>query len=166
MRLSNRVRGGGELLQDFEIAAEERFLEAQDLLARGHSTGATYLVGYVAEITLKSAVFRFDGARPADPVRPYLGPAKKWAQKAIPGLVFTNYHSVWFWARVLREKRKRRGLPLAEPITQNLMRIARRLEAAWAVELRYFGLEVDVDHARRTLEDVGWIKSHRTHLWK
>lgn len=45
MKLSDRVRNGEELLQDFELAAEERFLDAQELLARGHGTGATYLVG-------------------------------------------------------------------------------------------------------------------------
>lgn len=166
MRLSQRIKNGEELVQDFELAAEERFVDAQELLARGQSTGAAYLVGYVAEMLLKNAVFRFDGARPSDRVSQRLWPAKKWAQKALPALPFTNFHSVWFWAHVLREKRRRRGLPLPEAVAQNLIRLAFRLERTWAVELRYFGLEVDADHATRVMADVAWIRRNKEQLWK
>lgn len=157
MKLSDRVRNGEELLQDFELAAEERFLDAQELLARGHGTGATYLVGYVAEMLLKNAVFRFDGARPFDKIYPRLSPAKKWAQRSLPGIPFTSYHDIWFWAHVLRKKRSEKGRPLPPVVSQNLMRIAFRLSRAWSVELRYFGFEVTVDFARRSFEDVTWI---------
>jgi len=166
MKLSDRVRNGEELLQDFELAAEERFLDAQELLARGHGTGAAYLVGYVAEMLLKHAVFRFDGARPGDRVHPRLYPTKKWAQKALPGLAFTNFHDIWFWAHVLRKKRADRGRALSLPVAQNLMRIAYRLSRAWAVDLRYFGFEVTVDFANRSFEDVAWLKKNQAELWR
>jgi hypothetical protein len=115
---------------------------------------------------LKNAVFRFDGALPADRVHPRLAPAKKWAQKALPGLVFTNYHDIWFWAHVLRKKRWDRGPPLPSALSQNLMRVAYRLSRAWAVDLRYFGFEVTVDLAKRSLEDVAWLKKNRVDLWR
>ncbi|MBK8257851.1 MAG: hypothetical protein IPK82_34935 [Polyangiaceae bacterium] len=166
MKLEDRVRDGEGLLQDFELAAEERFLDAQALLARGHGTGAAYVVGYVAEMLLKSAVFLFDGARPSDLVYPRLSPAKKWAQKAMPGVPFTNFHDILFWAWVLRKKRAERGRALPEPEAQNLMRIAHRLNRGWSVELRYFGFEVTIEHARRCFEDVAWIKKHHPLLWR
>lgn len=166
MKLSDRVKNGEELLQDFELAAEERFLDAQELLARGHGTGAAYLAGYVAEMLLKNAIFRFDGARPFDRIYPRLHPAKKWAQKSLPGIKFTNFHDIWFWAHVLRKKRLERGRPLPEAFGQNLMRVAYRINRAWAVDLRYFGFEVSVSFAKRSFEDVAWIKKNHAILWR
>lgn len=166
MKLSDRVRNGEELLQDFELAAEERFIDAQELLVRGNGTGAAYLLGYVAEMILKHAVFRFDGARPSDQVHPRLHPTKKWAKNALPALAFTSFHDIWFWAHVLRKKRADRGMPLPAHISQNLMRVAYRLSRAWAVDLRYFGFEVTVEFAKRLLEDVAWIKTNKTAFWR
>lgn len=166
MKLDDRVTTGNGLLRDFELAAEERFLDAQELLARGHGTGATYLAGYVAEMLLKSAVFLFDGARPSDLVYPRLGPAKKWAQRSLPGLPFTSYHDVWFWAHVLRKKRSDKGRALPDGVAQNLMRLAYRLSRSWTIELRYFGFEVTVESAKRSFEDVSWIKKNHAVLWR
>lgn len=166
MKLSDRVRNKGELLQDFELAAEERFLDAQELLARGHGTGAAYLIGYVAEMLLKNAVFRFDGAQPSDLVYPRLSPAKKWAQKSLPGLQYNHGHGILFWALVLRKKRSDKGNPLPLVVSQNLIRIAYRLSRRWAVELRYFGFEVTVEFAKRSFEDVAWIKKNHAALWR
>lgn len=166
MKLEDRVRDGEGLLQDFALAAEERFLDAQVLLAGGHGTGAAYVVGYVAEMLLKSAVFLFDGARPSDMVYPRLSPLKRWAKNSLPGVPFTNYHDVLFWAWVLRKRRAEKGRPLPEPASQNLLRIAYRLSRGWSVELRYFGFEVTVDHARRCFEDVAWIKKNHAVLWR
>lgn len=166
MRLSERIRTKGELIQDFELASEERFLDAQELLARGQGTGAAYLLGYVAEMVLKTAIGRFDGARPSDRVYPLLAPAKKLAEAALPSRKFKGYHDVLSWAFALREKRKRKGRPLREDLAQNLINRASRIDRAWAVELRYFGLEVEVRDAERLLGDVAWIKNNRILLWK
>jgi hypothetical protein len=166
MKLSDRVKNHGELLQDFELAAEERFLEAQELLGRGHATGAAYLTGYVAEMLLKRAVFRFDGARPSDRVYPRLAPAKKWAQRSLPGITFSNWHDVWFWAHVLRKKRLDRGRPLPEAVAQNLMRLTYRIDRSWAVDLRYFGSEVTIEFAKQLFNDVAWIKKNDAVLWR
>lgn len=164
MRLHDRIKNGHELLQDFELAAIERYQDAQKLLVAGNATGAAYLAGYVAEMLLKNAVFAFDGARPGDRVFPRLAPAKKWAQRELPRVKFTTYHNVLFWAHVLRQKRMVKGRPLAEPIAQNLLRIAWRIEHAWDVQLRYFGGEVTVQHAARLVDDVKWIKKNHFHL--
>ena len=166
MKLADRVRDGEGLLQDFALAAEERFLDAQMLLARGHGTGATYVAGYVAEMLLKSAVFLFDGARPSDMIYPRLSPVKKWAQKSLPAIPFTNYHDVLFWAWVLRKRRAEKGRALPDLVAQNLMRIAYRLSRGWSVELRYFGFEVTVEDARQCFQDVAWIKKNHAELWR
>ena len=166
MTLPQHVRDGRSTVQDFDLAAEERWLDVQELLARGHGTGAVYLAGYVAEFLLKSAVLRFDGAPPYAEVYPRLGPLKKWAAKTLPGLPFTNYHDVWFWAHVLRKKRADQGRPLDAPVAQNLMRTAYRVSRRWSVELRYFGFEVATASARSVFEDVAWIKKSHPTLWR
>ena len=166
MSLSPRVLNGEELLQDFELAAKERFYEAQELLASGYSTGAAYLLGYVGEMVLKHAVFRFDGARPYDRVRPRLHPTKKWAKVALPSIRFTDFHDLWFWAHVLRQKRIDRGCALPDALSQNLMRVVYHLKRAWRVDLRYFGAEVSAELAKRSLEDVAWLLKNQAALWR
>jgi hypothetical protein len=166
MKLSARVGNGEALVQDFELAAEERFLDAEELLVRGNATGATYLAGYVAEIVLKYAVFRFDGAALHDVTTARLAPVKRWAQHSLPGIPFTSYHNVLFWAHVLRKKRVDRGRPLPELVSQNLMRVAFRVHGAWSVHLRYFGLELAIDSAKSMFMDVAWLKKNHGSLWR
>jgi hypothetical protein len=159
------VQEGEELLQDVELAAAERLGDARRLLLHGNSTGAAYLAGYVAEMHLKQAVFRFDGARPNDRVVARLNPARRWAQRAIPAYRFSSFHDVLFWALVLRQKRRDRGRPLPEPLEQNLIRLATRLSRTWSVNLRYREREVTPEAARIVCEDVAWFARNRFHLW-
>jgi hypothetical protein len=165
MALRPEVPAGEDLVQDFEIAATERLREARSLLARGEGTGAAYSAGYAAEMHLKQAVFRVDGARPHDRVRTRLNPAKRWAQSAIPSYRFRDYHDILFWALVLRKKRIDRGRPLSEALSQNLVRLATRLSRAWSVHLRYHGREVTTIDAKTVLEDVAWFEKNRFRLW-
>lgn len=165
MALRREVREGDELLQDVELAATERLRDARGLLLAGSSTGAAYLAGYVAEMRLKQAVFRFDGARPNDRVVARLNPVRRWAERAMPAYRFRSYHDVLFWALVLRQKRRDRGRPLSEPLEQNLIRLASRLSRTWSVNLRYREREVTIEEARTVCEDVAWFDKNRFHLW-
>jgi hypothetical protein len=61
---------GPDSVHDFERAADQRYAEATFLAANGlHVGGAVYLFGYVAEMVLKSATFRFlKGGKATDPI--------------------------------------------------------------------------------------------------
>jgi len=165
MGLNPRVHDGLELLQDFELAGGERLRDAANLLRCGNSTGAAYLAGYAAEMAIKQAVFRFDGADANAGVKPRLNPIKKWAKMALPSYSFVDFHDVLFWAYVLRKKRIDRGRTLSEPTAQNLVRLARRLKSSWSVQLRYYHKEVSATEAKAVIEDATWIHKNRAALW-
>lgn len=63
-----------------EAAAEQRYWEGVELLVQGRS-GGVYILGYAAEMWLKLAFFRRQGALPSDVAKPWLGPAKAHAAK-------------------------------------------------------------------------------------
>lgn len=166
MALRRAVLNGSELLHDFEVAALERLRNARTLLAAGQGTGATYLAGYAAEMHLKQALFRFDGARAFDLVKPRLAPARRWAKAALPGYEFRNSHDILGWALALRRKRVDRGRPLPQPVAQNMVRLATRLDGRWSENLRYHSNEVGIVDARSVVEDVAWFEKHRAELWR
>lgn len=155
-----------ETLQGFELAAEERYMDALELVSRGNATGGVYVAGYVAEMLLKNAVFRFDGARPSDEIAPRLGPVRKWAKMFLPLIDHDSYHSIWFWALVLRKKRRNAGKLLPEDMDGELVRRARRIHQGWSVALRYHGFVVGMDDARRIIADVSWLRSRSSILWR
>ena len=165
MKLDARIQNGQSSVQDFQEAAEERFIDAQDLLARGNGTGALYLCGYVAEMLLKSSVFLTDGAKPAEQVYPRLAPVKNWARRFLPHVPFTSYHSLLFWSEVLLRKRLDVGNELSPALSGSLRSVARRMHDAWTIELRYFGFQVDVADAKSFLEDVAWIRKNYAQSW-
>lgn len=83
-------------VQDLELASSDRLWEGLGLLVAGRTAGGVYLLGYVAEMVLKNACFQFDGARPADPVRPLLGPVRALGRQHFPAIQQENYHSLVF----------------------------------------------------------------------
>src|SRR4051812_36619403 len=50
-----------ETIRGFLDAARQRFVEGTELLDAGHSSGAVYLFGYVAELVLKAVAYRHFG---------------------------------------------------------------------------------------------------------
>ncbi len=81
MALRNTLLLQPETLQSFVLAAEERYVDAQQLLVRGRTTATVYLAGYVAEMLLKAAALRLRGASPETSVPAMLGPAQTWARE-------------------------------------------------------------------------------------
>ena len=55
MLLRRRIQSTPETVQDFELAAEQRFWDGMQLLVSGHLFAGIYLLGYTAEILLKLA---------------------------------------------------------------------------------------------------------------
>lgn len=164
MSMHDRLEEAPETVQDLEQAALDRLAEAKELVAAGQTTGAAYLAGYVAEMVLKMATFRINGHLPNDAVRPLLAPARHRAKAAYgDGLDHHNFHSVLFWALLLAADRRRLGRPAA--IATQTVNRARHIHEAWAVSMRYRSDVLDLEGAKKVLEEVGWMHSNRLRLW-
>ena len=104
MTLRLRLQPLPETIQEFDLAAEERYWTGLDLMTRGESTAGIYFMGYAAEMLLKNSYFLLDkSTTPAFPVGTQLGLAKLAAATFLPGRPFKNYHDLLFWSELLLE---------------------------------------------------------------
>lgn len=157
----HRILASPATVQDLVLASEERFWEGIELLVAGRRGAGIYLLGYAAEMILKVACFVADGARPYHPVEGRLAPARRWARDHRPGVRHEGYHSLWFWAAVLRRKRALRGRPLPGSVDAPLMQRVHRMQGIWVVGLRYKPDEAEHREAETFLDDVAWIRGRQ-----
>jgi hypothetical protein len=156
-----------ETVQNLELASGDRFWEGFELLVAGRTAGTVYLLGYVAEMVLKNACFLFDGARPADPVKPRLGPYRALARQHFPAIERQreNYHSLVFWYTALLWRRRLARRPLAPRLARQLGRRVARVHGMWTVAMRYYPDGQVLPNVSRSLyDDVLWIYDHRLEL--
>ncbi len=163
MPLRNLNEATDETILEFQSAAEDRYWEAISLMTDGHLAGGIYLIGYVAEMLLKSAYFAVRGERLTTQIWPLLAPA--WAVGAtyFPGSFSLNrrdYHNLDFWARLLREERRRLGVPLPWHMDAEYLLHTRRLYMTWWVEMRYRHAQATPVDAEEALEAVSWLRKH------
>jgi len=104
-RLPDRCRP--DSIREFRRAARQRFQDGLALAAAGRRTGAIYLWGYTAEMSLKAAYFRVIGF----PANRTITPANlRAAAASAPPLGFVwagNLHHVESWGRLLVRTRAR-----------------------------------------------------------
>ena len=161
-----------ETLQDQVLAAEERYWDAYELAVAGRPVAALYLAGFAAETLLKTAGFRFDGARPADQVDAMLAPARRFGKTHFAHVRDEGYHSLDFWLSFLVAKRGSAGRPLTAALSAALNGCVARAHSLWAVGLRYRsagsppGLGGLIEtNLLAFLEDVDWLRKHHSQLW-
>lgn len=154
-----------EMVQDLVPAARERLGDAQAALASGSPTGSVYLAGYSVEMVLKHAAFRAEGLQPYAYVRDALAPARGRLNAWLGPVDHDAYHSLEFWALLLREThRHRRGeVPANVSIA---IRAACRLHECWQVALRYRSAMVSVPDAQSFLREAGRFPSRSDELWR
>ena len=154
-------------VQDFEIAAEQKFWEGFSLIVSGESGAGIYLLGFSAEMLLKNASFRLDrSVRPTTSVEPRLKPAKAWLSKRRPTISHESYHSLWFWMNYLREYRRFLGRPLPAQVDDPLVRQVRSLYATWWIEMRYRPNAASQRDAQIVYDAVVWIRDNYFALWR
>ena len=165
MAMRLRLQAVLENIQQFELAAEERYWAAVELMMRGEGAAGIYLTGYTAEMLLKNSYFLLDKhTSPSFPVGSQLALAKNAAKNNfLPQYQFTNYHDLVFWATLLVEKRSQEGRPLLPNIELALTRCIQRLTDNWFVELRYRSAQATTSEINEVYEDVTWIRSHHRH---
>src|SRR5437867_10424866 len=77
--LRRQLKATPETVDEFDLAAEERYWDGCQLVTGGHELAGIYLLGYVAELILKHACFRTDRARPGDPAASSAGRSRtRW----------------------------------------------------------------------------------------
>jgi hypothetical protein len=164
MPLRLRLQPLPETIQEFELAAEERYWTGLELMTRGDGAAGIYLMGYAAEMVLKNSYFLLDKqTTPAFPVGSQLGLAKLAAQQTpgfLPQYQFKSYHDLLFWALLLVEKRRQGGRPLPPNVGLPLMQHVQRLADNWFVELRYRSAQATASEMSEVYEDVTWIRDH------
>ena len=161
MTLRLRLQPLPETIQEFELAAEERYWTGLELMTRGEGAAGIYLLGYVAEMLLKNSYFLLDKlTTPTFPIGTQLGQAKLALSTFIPGRSFKNYHDLIFWVDLLVEKRRQEARPLPTTVEVELMQHTRRLADNWFVELRYRAAQATAFEVNSVYEDVTWIRSH------
>lgn len=164
MPLRYRILSRPETVQDLVLASDERFWEGLELLVAGRRGAGIYLLGYAVEMILKVACFMMDGARPYDPVQPRLAPIRSWARLQLPRIRDEQYHSLWFWAHVLRRKRRLLGRRLPSGADAPFMQRVRRIHGIWVVQMRYKPDEAQQREAETLLGDVAWIRNYQSQL--
>jgi hypothetical protein len=129
-------RFGKDRLRAFEHAADRRFEEAEILRANGRYLMAIYLYGYVIEIYLKAACFRFYGCSVSQEITEEY--RRDVAAKArIYGIDVPGPHDLLNWARLLVESiqtRSRRTNPI---LLRGVSTQALIAHQHWRPEMRY-----------------------------
>lgn len=149
-----------ETVQEFELAAEERYWAGMDMMTRGDGATGIYLMGYVAEMLLKNSYFLLNiQTTPTFPVGSQLGQAKLARASFSPVYQFKGYHDLMFWATLLTEKRRQEARPLPPATELALTQHVQRLADNWFVEMRYRAAQATTAEINEVYEDVTWIRS-------
>jgi hypothetical protein len=155
-----------ETIEGFVLAAEQRHLEGLELTLARRYGAAVYLMGYAAEMLLKAACFRFDGAGPRDPVSPLLAPARSWQRRYFPTIDPESYHSLKFWCNLLLHKRGLRRCPLSRGVRSRFARCVNRMYTVWWIEMRYRPDQAGLEEAQIMYNEVEWVRNNHRVLWR
>jgi hypothetical protein len=155
----------GETLSDMLLAANDRYQDAEELLAQRRYDGCVYLFGLSAEMWLKAVCMRLRGLTPADLVMPALSALKAWMKHNSPTVLWTDYHDLSFFVRSIEALRSDVGRPLVPDLRLELnTRMVAGLHDEWIVDMRYRRSGITDPQAWHLLENAWWIKSNWVQL--
>jgi hypothetical protein len=166
MQLRRRLQSKPETISDFYLAADQKYWEGMELGTAGRFAAGIYLLGYAAEMHLKVAAFRFDGANTGDLVSVRLGPARSWMLRQSASVNHEGYHSLMFWMEYVRRRRAASGQSLSKTMDGLLAHHVARIYSLWWVEMRYRPDEASAGELERLLKDVSWVRENQNSLWR
>ncbi len=157
-----------ETVGDMLLAANARYDEGLSLLNVGYRDGGIYLLGYAAEMILKTSFCRVDATIPPYvTVRSRFAIAERhWRNVTSNRLPFGYEHSLLFWESVLPLERTARHKPaLGIIVSQTLSGCVRIVAENWDVKMRYQpGIATDRE-AGDVRDAVGWLHNNQRTLW-
>ncbi len=167
MVLRKRLELVAETLQETELAAEQRLREGEALWRAGRFGAAVYLFGYAAEMLLKNAYFRYRGSPSTMAISfGLLGTAKAHAMALGVAADPETYHSLRFWAALLRAERARTNRPMPGGLDQPFVQRSRRLYQNWWIAMRYRADRVSAREVQIAFDDVTWLHDNYRSLWR
>ena len=156
--------GQDESIGGFEAAAEDMYEAGFNLMASAQSGQGVYLMGYVAEMLLKSAYFRLRGFANQQVIT--MSDLRDAVQRHHMALPPEKYYDLELWAQLVLAERAMSNL--SDPIMENdLQTRATRLNTNWSVKMRYYALQgVVKQDLEDVLDDVVWMKSNHISFWR
>lgn len=153
----------GEMTQ----AAERHYWDGLTLALAEHTqrVGAIYLLGYVAEILLKTAYYQIRRVRSNESVLAELrGMEGRATQLGFPWV--GNRHNLRSIAKLLIEERLKIGHAMEPNMAGLLMYHTSRLAGHWSETLRYKNLTASEREMAEVYGSIDWLKKHYDNLWR
>lgn len=158
------ISGQDESIDGFEAAAEDMYEAGFNLMASAQSGQGVYLMGYVAEMLLKSAYFRLRGFAAQQVIT--MTDLRDAVQRHHLALPAEKFHDLELWAQLIVAERALASLSNAS-MEGDLQTKATRLNTNWSVKMRYYVLQgVVKQDLEDVLDDVVWIKSNHKDFWR
>ena len=160
-----------ETVEEMQKAAQARLQEGEALVALGYWDGGIYLLGYVAEMTLKAAYCRLDPTLTSTTVvKDVFGVAAgQWRSLFRTSPPRNHTHDVLFWEVILDQQRQTHHKPAfaaASPrVSLILSRCVQIVGRHWDVEMRYQPLKASEQDALAVRLAVRWLFANQHLLW-
>jgi len=148
-----------------EKAAEERFWDGLTLLLseENRGTGGIYLLGYTAEILLKTAFFRFIGIAGTEDL--WIKGGGFDTAKTHSGWKGKNLHDLLGWIDLLIDERTTAGKPLNPVIAGQADLHVKLVNNHWREILRYKYTDASDNEIAEVYQGVEWIRDNHHLLW-
>ncbi len=155
-----------DCIQEYEQARSDRLWDGMSLWSANRDPGATYVLGYVAEITVKCAYFRLSGFTIVQTIgHAELGTAYARAQLLGVTTPREGYHSIRFWSDLLLEHRRAVARALAPAFEGGLRGAVNAVYDRWWIEMRYkraYSSRMDLEQLAAA---VDWIDQNYVALY-
>ena len=156
--------GQDESIEGFEAAADGMYKAGFNLMASTQSGQGVYLMGYVAEMLLKSAYFRLRGFATGQVIT--MTNLRDAVQRHHLALPPEKYHDLELWAQLIISERLLIGLSNSS-MESDLQLTATRLNTNWSVKMRYYPLQgIARQDLEDVLDDIVWLKSNHSDFWR
>lgn len=158
-----------ETIESFLQAACARFAEGTLLLNAGRTSGAVYLFGYVAELTIKAVAYRQFSYGLRDPIKS----GKKGDRSALEqlmndealALVPTDAHDILKWAKwIVLKKGPLTGVPYDHSYGFEIENQANIVAANWTSSLRYHDLPIPFPTALSVQVAARWLLTEEPNM--
>jgi hypothetical protein len=153
-----------DTIREFRAAARQRSSDAISLEAAGRRTGAIYLWGYVAEMTLKAAFFDVSGFSETQVIR---RSDLRAGLATLPGVGGNPpLHHLGLWAQALVTLRAGTpGLAYADPTFGSMVAAkAQSLYGHWRETIRYRKNIAYTHEVVRVRSEAQWLLIHSPNL--
>jgi len=150
-----------ESIREFRASARQRFDEGIALVAEGYRTGAIYLWGYAAEMTLKAAYFSLLGRAEAALLT--------WGGDMLPAIqagralgiawpIAGQGHNLRAWAELLvAERAATPGAAYLPAFGQEVQACGQTIGQLWSETLRYHKNLAYLYEVRQVREATEWL---------